>query len=215
MDIDDQRDADDSADDVILLPDDDETSDALQEFLTWLESVDPVPSEDRDTCKRLRFRSHPTPILSNQLPLLVIVECLIYILILLTPATAHTYQNPKHDTRVIMPSVSFAPHADDELRKQLVLNVGSENGLYAEWPDGPVVFYAGEAIPVEDCSAALTRESFLYQDLGVDLDDITVIIRADRHCPHGAITETIRLAQEAGFVHFRLRVQICPEGDCD
>jgi hypothetical protein len=205
----------DSSDDIILLPEND--ANALQEFLSGLGDVDGELRESHGVCKHVRVESRLPMLCSTYIPNLVIADCLVLMmiwLVLFAPLffIGHTRW---HDERVTLPSWQFAPDGENEWERDLILNIGFDNYYGDHRPDEPLLFYAGEQIPVDQCFPILRRESRLFHDLGYSPAEISVVIRADRRCPHGTVVEAIRIAQKAGFRKFVLRGRIRPDDTGD
>ncbi|MBT4866457.1 MAG: hypothetical protein HON53_15240 [Planctomycetaceae bacterium] len=217
MEHDRQLNEDDSIDDVILLPEYDEDADVLQEFLSGLDDVGDELRGDYGVRKHVRVESRLPMLCSTYIPNLVIADCLLLMtiwLLLFAPLyVAREYL--KHDERVRPPSWHFAPANGNERERDLLLNIGFDNDFGGHRPDKPVLFLAGEQMPVDQCFPFLRRESRLFEDLGFNPAEIPVVIRADHRCPHGSIVEMKRIAQEAGFRKFALRVRIRPDDTDD
>ncbi|MGH7199824.1 MAG: ExbD/TolR family protein [Planctomycetaceae bacterium] len=122
---------------------------------------------------------------------------------------AINFEQTKADERVKLPKHELAKPSEIRRDKELVLNIGYQRTRTGEIigdPARPLVFYSSEQVPVLEMGPALRREQQLFEDLGTDAKDVTVVIRADAEVPTGLVQEIIRLAQEEGqFEKFSLK----------
>lgn len=118
------------------------------------------------------------------------------------------FEETKADERVKLPRDTLARPPEVKPKEELVLNVGYvRDGLGRKVGNEPVVFYAGEEIPVERIQESLQTERRLFIATGGEsvLQDVSVIIRADSEVPTGLIQRLIRTCQEVGFSKFSLK----------
>lgn len=115
------------------------------------------------------------------------------------------FENAQADERVKLPKDELAKPVEVKREKELLLQIGFIRDKQGEKQSGPLVFYAGEEIPVLEISPALTRENASYKAVGVDPKDVTVVIRADREVPTGLVQELIKFSQESGFEKFAMK----------
>ena len=115
------------------------------------------------------------------------------------------FENTQADERVKLPRDELAKPAEVARLKQVVLNVGYERSKSGEKLSDPIVFYAGEGIPVMKMLPSLKQEARLFSNAGSKLDDVTIVIRADADVPTGLVQELIKQAQEAKFEKFALK----------
>ncbi len=121
------------------------------------------------------------------------------------------FEDTKADERVKLPMDALAKPPEIKPKEELVLNVGYErdsngNRIGRE----PVIFYAGEDVPLPQMSERLATERRLFVQKGGSekaLDEVTVIIRADSEVPTGMIQNLIKACQEAGFTKFSLKAK--------
>ena len=145
-------------------------------------------------------RNKPNLAEVDMTPMIDIVFQLIAFFMIVT-----NFENTKADERVKLPVQDLAKPAEVARQKELMLNVGfirDQNGVKRS---KPLLFYAGEQIPILESARVLKREMQIYKDLKTDPQDVTVVIRADRAAPTGLIQELIRLCQEAEFQKFALK----------
>ena len=123
------------------------------------------------------------------------------------------FENLKADERVKLPDDSRAKPPLVSRERDLMLNVGfdrNEDG--SKKNPAALLFLAGEQMPVLQCAQFLNREKRLFNDLGIDPKEITVVIRADSEVPTGEIQELIKLCQlqagnVGGFQKFALKAK--------
>jgi biopolymer transport protein ExbD len=70
------------------------------------------------------------------------------------------------------------------------------------------VIMQGDLFLMRQIPRRLTREIQILQALGKTVDDVTIIIRADKDCRIGEIQELIRICQDQGFESFALRARL-------
>lgn len=117
------------------------------------------------------------------------------------------FEETKADERVKLPKDALAKPPEVKPKDELVLNVGfiRKNGRIVG--KDPVVFYAGEDIPIPKFREALQTEKRLFiakSGEGV-MSEVTVIIRADSEVPTGMVQMLIKTCQEVGFTKFSLK----------
>lgn len=115
------------------------------------------------------------------------------------------FENAKADERVKLPKDELAKPAEVKREKELLMQIGFHRNKEGEKTSGPLIFYAGEEIPVLEIGPALQRENAAYKAVGVDPKDVTVVIRADAEVPTGLVQELIKLSQESGFEKFAMK----------
>ncbi|MCA9117155.1 MAG: biopolymer transporter ExbD [Planctomycetaceae bacterium] len=123
------------------------------------------------------------------------------------------FENAKADERVKLPKDELAKPVEIKREKELLLQIGFIRNKEGDKLSDPLVFYAGEEIPVLEISPALTRENASYKSIGVDPKDVTVVIRADREVPTGLVQEMIKFSQEAGFEKFAMKATQKQDGN--
>jgi biopolymer transport protein ExbD len=123
------------------------------------------------------------------------------------------FENARADERVKLPKDQLAKPVEVKREKELLMQIGFHRNDQGEETSGPLIFYAGEEIPVLDIGPSLQRENASYTSVGVDPKDVTVVIRADAEVPTGLVQELIKLSQEAGFEKFAMKAtQVIPDG---
>ncbi|GEM_PF-3457885 len=214
MESDDPLDESDSTDDIILVPENDVDADALKEFFSGLDDVGDELREHHVVRKHVRVESRLPMLCSTYFPMMAIADCLMIVTVwTLVFVELH---NSRVDDRVVVPSWRFAHEPIDRAGWHLIFSIGFDHESFDHPPDEPLCFYAGERVPINDMFLQIAQRDWrLYRDLGVNPVDITIVICADHRCPHGTVVEAIRLAQEAGFRKFALRVRIGPDDTGD
>lgn len=96
-----------------------------------------------------------------------------------------------------LPSAELAKPPEAPVERPLTLQLES---------DGRVI-YSGEAITIEELRPHLVLERQLLERGGSAASEATVIIRADRRAPTGAVQELIQACQEQGFERYKLRAK--------
>ncbi len=117
------------------------------------------------------------------------------------------FEETKADERVKLPKDSLAKPPEVKPKDELVLNVGLIRRDGKVVSKDPVLFYAGEDIPVSRIRATLETERRLFVLKGGEsaLKDVSVIIRADGEVPTGMIQNLIKTCQDVGFTKFSLK----------
>ena len=112
------------------------------------------------------------------------------------------------DERVRLPSDALAKPPEVRVEHQLVVNIG-----YKRAKDGtrldpqPFVFLSGEELRISEYRPRLQQEARIYQARLVNLNDVTIVVRADADVPTGQVQEFIKMSQDAKFEKFTLRAQ--------
>ncbi|MBW3540413.1 MAG: biopolymer transporter ExbD [Planctomycetes bacterium] len=118
------------------------------------------------------------------------------------------FEQTQADERVKLPADRLAKPAEVKRDNELVLNVGYKRDKDGNKTDPrALVFYAAQDIPVANIGPKLKIEQQVFKDTGVDLKEVTLIIRADAEVPAGLIQMLIKLSQEAGFEKFALKAK--------
>jgi biopolymer transport protein ExbD len=102
------------------------------------------------------------------------------------------------DQRINLPSSELARPPD----------VAYDEPITIQLSDKEQIIFAGDYLSPDQLKAALLREAQIIKTHPEKkLDDVTVIIRADRFAKTGKVQEIIKLCQEAEFDTFALRGQ--------
>ena len=123
------------------------------------------------------------------------------------------FEQTQADERVKLPKDQLARPAKNKRDSELVINFGyfrNTDGSRVGTGD-PLIFYAGESIPLSRFQTHLNFERQNYRDTGMNPKEVTVIIRADGEVPTGQVQELIKKCQEADFEKFSLRAEQPPE----
>lgn len=116
------------------------------------------------------------------------------------------------DQRVVLPVADHVAPTTDSPQSPIYLNLNENGSVYL--PGGLVANPKTDPGPIRtqlareaqmakiSMKAAGVDQSAQYKDGSVWT---TVVIRAHRHSPYGAVQDVIRLAQDAGFTKFWLR----------
>jgi biopolymer transport protein ExbD len=85
-------------------------------------------------------------------------------------------------------------------------DVAYEDPLTVQLTDDEQIIFAGDYLSQDGLKAAMLREAQLIKTLpNKKIEDVTVIIRADRFAKTGRVQELIKICQEAEFDTFALR----------
>jgi biopolymer transport protein ExbD len=85
-------------------------------------------------------------------------------------------------------------------------DVAYDEPLTIQLTDNDQVIFGGNFLSMDQLKAALLREAAIIKTHPKKkVDDVTVIIRADRHSKTGKVQEIIKTCQEAEFDTFALR----------
>lgn len=112
------------------------------------------------------------------------------------------------DERVRLPTDALAKPPEVRVEHQLVVNIG-----YKRAKDGtrldpqPFVFLSGEELRIPEYRSRLQQEARVYQAKEVNLNEVTIVVRADSDVPTGQVQEFIKMSQDAKFEKFTLRAQ--------
>lgn len=100
------------------------------------------------------------------------------------------------DQRINLPSSQLARPPDVAYDEPLTLQLTAVNSI----------IFAGDELTVDGLKAALVREAQIIRAHPTKkVEDVTVIIRADRQAKTGQVQELIKICQEAEFDTFALR----------
>lgn len=100
------------------------------------------------------------------------------------------------DQRINLPSSQLARPPDVAYDEPLTLQLTSQN----------TIILAGEELTVGELKASLLREAQIVRAHPTKkVEDVTVVIRADRQAKTGQVQELIKICQEAEFDTFALR----------
>ena len=121
------------------------------------------------------------------------------------------FENTRADERVKLPTDRIAKPAEAPRDKDLVLNIGyirdATGQVVQESPD-PLLFHGdGTNYPLPDIGPVLAKERRYFEDEGTDLEEVTVVIRADAEVPSGDIQTLIAQAQQEKFQLFAVKAQ--------
>lgn len=150
----------------------------------------------------MRFKkASPTNVEIDLTPMIDVTFQLITFFMVIT-----NFENTQADERVKLPSDQLARPADSAPEHELVLNMGFLRNSSGQEISDPVIFYGdGHNYKVSEMGAVLAREQQYYEDIGINLKDVTVVLRADAKFPTGLVQEILKTSQETGFSKFKLR----------
>ena len=152
----------------------------------------------------MKFRSPPMPSAEMDMtPMMDLTFQLISFFMMVT-----NFDQTQVDERVRLPTDSLAKPPEVRVEHQLVVNIG-----YKRAKDGtrldplPFVFLQGEELRINEYRPRLQQEARIYQAKAVNLNDVTIVVRADSDVPTGQVQEFIKMSQDAKFEKFTLRAQ--------
>jgi biopolymer transport protein ExbD len=118
------------------------------------------------------------------------------------------FENQRADERVKLPSNQLAKPAETPRDKELMLNVGFVRDADGNKTTDEIVFYGtGENVPVLQFDKILQRERRMFEGLGTDPAEVTVVIRADAEVRTGLVQELIKMSKESDFTKFALKAK--------
>lgn len=118
------------------------------------------------------------------------------------------FEQMQADERVRLPVDQMAVPPESPRPDDIVVNIGynrDKDGVKTS--DEPYLFYGDDQIPLLNTADYFTREKRRQEAIQQPLEDVTIVIRADKDVPTGLIQEMMRIAQEAGFSRFSLKAQ--------
>ncbi len=126
------------------------------------------------------------------------------------------FEQTQADERVKLPRDELAKPPTSKLEHELVLNVGFYRDIEGKKTDPrPWIFNFGpEAQEIEplQSEAQLKQEARIFGlKPDVEVEDVTIRIRADSEVQTGVIQELIEICQGAGFEKFALAAMSGPE----
>ncbi|REJ76832.1 MAG: biopolymer transporter ExbD [Planctomycetota bacterium] len=123
------------------------------------------------------------------------------------------FEQTQADERIKLPADQLAIPPKQARENELILNVGIPRDEDGNEIGEPAVYYGGVPVPVLEYGANLKAERDQALARNKDLEDITVVIRADATVETGLIQELMQLAQEQGFTKFTFKaMQENPDG---
>lgn len=155
----------------------------------------------------MRFKKSPTAPISgfDLTPMIdVTFQLIIFFMLLLN------FTDAEQDQRVKLPVSELAKPPDTAYDEPLTIQLTS---------GGLILFANEEFTSLEQLQSALRRETQIIQAYeGKRVEDVTIIVRADRNAQTGLVQEIIQASQQAGFQKFALRgkqgqVRIEPDED--
>ncbi len=152
----------------------------------------------------MKFRSPPMPSAEMDMtPMMDLTFQLISFFMMVT-----NFDQTQVDERVRLPTDALAKPPEVRVEHQLVVNIG-----YKQAKDGtrldpqPFVFLQGEELRVHEYRPRLQQEARIYAAKKIDLNDVTIVVRADADVPTGKVQEFIKMSQDSKFEKFTLRAQ--------
>lgn len=152
----------------------------------------------------MKFRSPPMPSAEMDMtPMMDLTFQLISFFMMVT-----NFDQNQIDERVRLPTDALAKPPEVRVEHQLVVNIG-----YKRAKDGtrldpqPFVFLSGEELRINEYRPRLQQEARIYLAKQVNLNDVTIVVRADSDVPTGKVQEFIKMSQDSKFEKFTLRAQ--------
>lgn len=131
----------------------------------------------------------------DMMPMIDIVFQLIAFFMVIT-----NFEQTQADERVILARDQLAMPPKVKREKELTINIGFERNTDGEKIDPePYIFWPGEKIRIGGLEPKLRLEAQIFKDEGTNIEDVTVVIRADAEAPTGLVQEVIKLAQKEGI----------------
>jgi biopolymer transport protein ExbD len=107
------------------------------------------------------------------------------------------FTQSEQDERIQLPLSELAKPPDAPLDYPITLQLTE---------DGSVII-GGQEIPLAALRPFLVREKQLLQSLEREVENATIVIRADRDAQAGRVQELIKRCQDSGFERFALRAK--------
>ena len=110
------------------------------------------------------------------------------------------FEQTQADERVILPKDALVQPPKVKREDELTVNIGyfrDTNGDRLD-PD-PYIFWPGEPIKLDGLEKKLRLEAQIYRDEGTNIEEVTVVIRADAEVPTGLVQGVIKTAQKEGI----------------
>lgn len=115
------------------------------------------------------------------------------------------FDQTQADERVKLPRDQLAKPPEVKRDLQLVVNIGFDRESTGEKKDpDPYVFWNGDPIRVQNFDKKLVQEARLAKQKGEDVEDYSIVIRADAEVPTGLVQDLIKMAQESGYTKFSM-----------
>jgi biopolymer transport protein ExbD len=124
------------------------------------------------------------------------------------------FEQTQADERVKLPRDALAKPAEVKVEHEVVLNVGFYRDMQGDKTDAqPWLFNFVDGEPVLPLSSGgqLKKEATLFKNKEIDVEDVTVKIRADSEVQTGIVQELIKLCQDAGFAKFAMSAMSGPD----
>jgi len=124
------------------------------------------------------------------------------------------FEQTQADERVKLPRDALAKPPEVKIEHELVLNIGFFRNMEGEKTDTkPWLFNFVDGEPVLPLSAGpqLKKEATLFKNKQIDVEDVTIKVRADAEVQTGIVQELIKLCQDSGFEKFAMSAMSGPE----
>jgi biopolymer transport protein ExbD len=110
---------------------------------------------------------------------------------------AINFAQAEQDERIRLPDSVLAKPPDTPLEYPITLNMTKHGG----------VIFGGQELFLEGLPLYLRREAALLENRERQVNDATVIIRADKDAATGEVQRLVNVCQEQGFAKFALRAK--------
>jgi biopolymer transport protein ExbD len=118
------------------------------------------------------------------------------------------FEQTQADERVILAKDQLAMPPKVKREKELTINIGFLRNKDGEKIDPePYIFWPGEQIRIGGLEAKLRLEAQIFKDEGTNIEDVTVVIRADAETPTGIVQEAIKVAQKEGIAFTKFAIK--------
>ncbi len=118
-----------------------------------------------------------------------------------------SFEEIQADERVKLPLDVLAKPPEVKQKHAVVMNIGFLRNVKGERLDPePLLFNfgSGQKIRPLEASKYMEQEARLYRLRKVELEDVTIKIRADQEVASGIVQEVIKQCQDAGFSKFAI-----------
>ncbi len=151
---------------------------------------------------RLRNANPPSSVELDMTPMIDIVFQLITFFMFTI-----SFEEIQADERVKLPLDVLAKPPEIKQKHTIVMNIGFLRNVKGERLDPePLLFNfgAGQKIRPLEAKPFMEQESRLYRLRKVELEDVTIKLRADQEVPSGIVQEVIKQCQDAGFTKYAI-----------
>lgn len=109
------------------------------------------------------------------------------------------FSEVEQDQRVRLPLSELAKPPETSYEKPITLQMTKEQKV--------LINAQSDDLTIDEAAVQLRREAQIIRAGDVPIEQVTVIVRADKEVPAGKVQDLIKVAQDAGFEDYALRGQ--------